>query len=1032
MPLLPRRRKYPALPEIADIADSTDDELLAFIRDALAHEAVREAVAVSAPSLADLLDRVLDGTPVRRTQVRKAVMSLSRYLIRAGTRSTPFGLLAGVAPVRFDQEPSVCVGTAHTKNVRVDGGWTAGLVRELEQRPDVLRLLRVVVHDQCVVKGDHITFPLHAPKGLNSGANPPLRRVLVRRSPAVCAVLERAAAPVAVPVLCELLETRFAMAVDRAEAVIAKLVGTGILLTSLRPPTDAVDPLAHIQAQLSDASAAPAVRETVLALNEIAELLTDYQRTSVGAGTEALRRAVRAVRAACPGPSAELQVDLRVDAQVVLPPDVAKEAAAAAGVLWRIAPSIAGPNASALRNYQTRFLDRYGREALVPLMELLDSERGLGYPSWDTKAGQTAPGRTPDAEAAEYAARRAQVLAELAWSAWPGTSCGGAEVVLTPELVEQLARPSAHPPVGTAEVNVSVLASSTADLANGDFQVLVNGGSRQAGALFGRFAQMLPELNGPLRAVLLHGLPYPTVPAQLFYRPSTGKASNVSRSPRWTEHVVRIGEFADRDAGRTMRARDLLIGADESGFYAVHAATGDRLSLVVANVLSDGMSTPAARFLRQISAGARGSWALWDWGSLDCLPRLPRVSYGRSVLAAARWRPDRAMEDAVDDWQRWRPAMEAWKERNAVPDQVRVGEHDRRLDLDLRKPLHQRLLHEELRRRPSARVEETLTSGDMGAGWLNGYASEVVIPLRAAVAPPVQHRSAGGVRALKTTVHPVGGEWLYAKVYAAAHLHNEILAGRLPELLGALESHIDRWFFIRYADPDPHLRLRFHGSPERLLGGALPALHTWAEDLRGRGLARDWSLDAYAPETDRYGGAHALAAAERFFQADSEAALIQLDLQRSRTHRVDPMVLASLSLVDICRGMASDDWPTWLLGRVPREAARMTFRAHRGELRALAAHPYPDMVRELGGETLAKAWEARGRTLVRLRDRLLVDPAGQVDAAAAAESRSHTLSSLLHMHHNRALGSDVESEVSSHAIARGFAELVFGASRRGD
>lgn len=282
MPLLPRRRKYPALPEIADIADSTDDELLAFIRDALAHEAVREAVAVSAPSLADLLDRVLDGTPVRRTQVRKAVMSLSRYLIRAGTRSTPFGLLAGVAPVRFDQEPSVCVGTAHTKNVRVDGGWTAGLVRELEQRPDVLRLLRVVVHDQCVVKGDHITFPLHAPKGLNSGANPPLRRVLVRRSPAVCAVLERAAAPVAVPVLCELLETRFAMAVDRAEAVIAKLVGTGILLTSLRPPTDAVDPLAHIQAQLSDASAAPAVRETVLALNEIAELLTDYQRTSVG------------------------------------------------------------------------------------------------------------------------------------------------------------------------------------------------------------------------------------------------------------------------------------------------------------------------------------------------------------------------------------------------------------------------------------------------------------------------------------------------------------------------------------------------------------------------------------------------------------------------------------------------------------------------------------------------------------------------------------------------------------------------------
>ncbi|MFI8933264.1 lantibiotic dehydratase C-terminal domain-containing protein [Streptomyces sp. NPDC053474] len=26
-------------------------------------------------------------------------------------------------------------------------------------------------------------------------------------------------------------------------------------------------------------------------------------------------------------------------------------------------------------------------------------------------------------------------------------------------------------------------------------------------------------------------------------------------------------------------------------------------------------------------------------------------------------------------------------------------------------------------------------------------------------------------------------------------------------------SGVDRWFFIRHADPDPHLRLRLHGAP---------------------------------------------------------------------------------------------------------------------------------------------------------------------------------------------------------------------------
>ncbi|MDF5752129.1 PDZ domain-containing protein [Spongiactinospora sp. TRM90649] len=38
------------------------------------------------------------------------------------------------------------------------------------------------------------------------------------------------------------------------------------------------------------------------------------------------------------------------------------------------------------------------------------------------------------------------------------------------------------------------------------------------------------------------------------------------------------------------------------------------------------------------------------------------------------------------------------------------------------------------------------------------------------------------------------------------------------------EGSVDRWLFVRYADPDPHLRLRLHGDPGRLMGEVLPAL----------------------------------------------------------------------------------------------------------------------------------------------------------------------------------------------------------------
>jgi thiopeptide-type bacteriocin biosynthesis protein len=76
----------------------------------------------------------------------------------------------------------------------------------------------------------------------------------------------------------------------------------------------------------------------------------------------------------------------------------------------------------------------------------------------------------------------------------------------------------------------------------------------------------------------------------------------------------------------------------------------------------------------------------------------------------------------------------------------------------------------------------------------------------------------------------------------------------------------DVWFFIRYGDPDWHLRLRFHGDPGRLAAEVLPRL----ESLSAR-LARKLVLDTYEREIERYGGDEGMEPSEGLFQADSEA-----------------------------------------------------------------------------------------------------------------------------------------------------------------
>src|SRR5262249_55544271 len=65
---------------------------------------------------------------------------------------------------------------------------------------------------------------------------------------------------------------------------------------------------------------------------------------------------------------------------------------------------------------------------------------------------------------------------------------------------------------------------------------------------------------------------------------------------------------------------------------------------------------------------------------------------------------------------------------------------------------------------------------------------------------------------------PPGSEWLYAKLYTGPATLDQILRVVVKPVVEAVlrAGAADRWFFVRYGDPDWHLRLRFHGQPGRL------------------------------------------------------------------------------------------------------------------------------------------------------------------------------------------------------------------------
>ncbi|TSB21182.1 lantibiotic dehydratase [Streptomyces benahoarensis] len=1034
-------------------ADEHGDPAAA-LRGLAADPLFREAVEVASPSLAGLLARVVDaGQDADPARMRRAVRALASYRLRMSSRATPFGLMAGVAPVRFDAPagspaPAVSsvarLGAAHRRAVRPDRAWLTGLVADWERRPAVLRHLHVVANALCQVRGDRLVLPYLPQTGEEENTERGSRNVQgasLKHSRVVAAVRELAHRPVLGSALTGHLLERFPGATEEAvDGLLAQLVAKEVLVTDARPSLEETDPLAHVLRVCArvDSGALPEYGELAAVRKEMAY----YAGRPFGEGHAELRAVTDRMRRLRPGVHL-LHVDVALDAEVRLPAPVAEEAARAAALLWRLSPDDGGP--AHLREYHQAFRTRYGIERDVPLTELLDEGTGLGAPAgYRRPAGtRTAPHREPDQD-------RDRVFAALAQEA---LLTGASEVVLDDDhpAVRRLARDGGRPPE-SLELLAAVMAPDQEALGQGEFRLVPANFSSPAGRLPGRFGYLFdgPDADGLAMPARTGGAAADTGPlaAQVAFRPSRPRLGNVAQSPRWLDRLLPVGCFADPGDPAVLDPRDLAVRADLTGLHLVERATGRLVRPTVFHVANPEWDMPnMARFVCEIVYSGRRRWQMWDWGGAAVLPHLPRVRYGRTVLSPARWRPDEALRETDLPFARWWERFHAWRTRWRVPDRVQVGRADRFVGLDLDRPGHRLLLRHELVRDEHCVLRETpADAAGLPDGWLRGpdgpHHAEVVIPLRAAPgaeAPdgnpwatrrPTPRRSPGAV-------HLPGGDWLHLSLYAPADRHEELLATHLAPFLGELPDEVDRWFFLRYTDDGgPHLRLRFHGPATALARDLQPRLHEATSALHAAALTRRAVWDTYDPELERYGGPEVMEAAERVFHADSVAALEHLRRRHARRERTEPLLVAAAGFADLARAFhltegedPADAQPSagadWLLRAIPKDEGRQRgFRDRRRQALPLI-DPYRPGPAGDTDDALRTLWQRRAEAAARygalLRDlgeRRWSDP-------------DHVLRSLLHMHHNRLIGIDRPTELLAHAVARGAAQAHTDRRRHG-
>lgn len=125
----------------------------------------------------------------------------------------------------------------------------------------------------------------------------------------------------------------------------------------------------------------------------------------------------------------------------------------------------------------------------------------------------------------------------------------------------------------------------------------------------------------------------------------------------------------------------------------------------------------------------------------------------------------------------------------------------------------------------------------------------------------------------------IGDKWLYYKIYTgtktADYLLTQIIKPLTEDLLQ--KQIIDQWFFIRYADPDQHLRVRFHCAETQNIGKVIDQLYPLLNKYQQEELIWKIQTDTYHRELERY-GKNAIQDAEKYFYYDSKMIVDFLNL----------------------------------------------------------------------------------------------------------------------------------------------------------
>jgi len=399
-------------------------------------------------------------------------------------------------------------------------------------------------------------------------------------------------------------------------------------------------------------------------------------------------------------------------------------------------------------------------------------------------------------------------------------------------------------------------------------------------ARFGNINADMQKWVKSLTASEAESLPPDTVYAELIHLPQE-RIGNISFRPVLRAFEIPYLGNSGADKSCQIPVSDITIKIEAGDIILRSKKLNKRIIPRITNAHNFfHKALPLYNFIGDLQNQKSFMSTMWDGIVTSNSFFTPRVTYENIILKKAKWQINKDdLKGISKNENEMRDFFLNLRKEKKLPQRVLLQQSDNELLIDFSYIDSILILLSYIEKQDKVQLVELLSDSENSfiKSEAGNYVNEVVIPVKIIKEPAHPSTSVSLVSTNIKRVFMPGDEWLYLKVYCSINTAEEIVMTVLQKTVSKLlnKGLISQFFFIRYADPDFHLRIRFKLGDKSSFTQVNDIFKKALNQFLQYGSVTKIQIDTYVRELERY-GSKTMGESESIFHNDSIAVIDSL------------------------------------------------------------------------------------------------------------------------------------------------------------